>query len=47
MLAVTISFATIDAIAAAASVGVPANMQMALPIHIRNQRRQGRGVHLL
>jgi hypothetical protein len=38
ILAATIGFATINAIVAAASVGVPANMQMALPIRIKKQK---------
>jgi hypothetical protein len=39
ILAPTIGFDTIVAIAVPAGVGVPANMQMALPANIRKQRR--------
>jgi hypothetical protein len=35
------------AIAALAGVGVPANMQMALPVNIKKQRRRDRAAHLL
>jgi hypothetical protein len=35
------------AIAALAGVGAPADMQMALPVNIKKQRRQDRGAHLL
>jgi hypothetical protein len=34
-LAATIGFATINAIAVLARVGVPTNMQMALPVNIK------------
>jgi hypothetical protein len=36
-LGATIGFATIIAIAVPAGVGVPANMQMALPVNIKKQ----------
>jgi hypothetical protein len=47
ILAATIGFATIVAIAVLVGVGVPANMQMALPVNITKQRRLSRGAHLL
>jgi hypothetical protein len=47
ILAPTIGFDTIVAIAVPAGVGVPANMQMALPVRIEKQRRQDHAAHLL
>jgi hypothetical protein len=47
ILAAPIDFDKTMAIAAPAGVGVPANMQMALPVNITKQRRLSRGAHLL
>jgi hypothetical protein len=45
-LAATIDFAKTMAIAALVGVGVPANMQMALPVRIGKQKTGDRGAHL-
>jgi len=46
-IAAPIGLATIMAIAAPAGVGVPANMQMALPVNIKKTKTARPRVHLL